>query len=97
MKKENICNMDCFNCIYNDCILPDTYVSADEVISSEKRDEFVEKIFSLPKKNILREQRKEYYEKNKEKRKKYACDYYWAHRDEINAKRKKQRNKTKKK
>lgn len=76
-----ICNEDCFNCKYDDCML-DSLGRYNKDIEPEKISE--QKL----KKKIYR---KQYYEKNKERLQAEHKAYYLAYREEINAKRRKKK------
>ena len=78
---NDICNGDCFNCIYDDCILPEDYLKKQyrkNFIKShpkyyaeyrEKNREQIReksKVYREKNKEQIRERKKAYYEKNKE-------------------------------
>ena len=70
-----ICDKDCFNCIYDDCIL-------DSCGRTERKKK--EKSQSSEAKRLHR-----YYMEHREEVKKKNLAYYREHREEINAKRRK--------
>lgn len=72
-----ICNRDCFNCLYTDCIKED--ISDLERINSKQRDDEIVENEALTYK-------KKYYWENHEKSKKWARDTYNRHKEEYQQK-----------
>lgn len=72
----SICDKDCFNCPYDDCICNE--FSEEDL---EKINALVE-ILTLPEKPPVSEKKRTYYERHKEERKAYQRDYYAKHKQE---------------
>lgn len=79
MKKE-ICNYDCFNCIYDDCI--NDSLSYNDYKQSKALDKESKQVtgkvaetYYERNKERIRMQRKQYYKKNKEKVLQYHKEY----------------------
>ena len=72
MSKQAVCNRDCFNCVYEDCVLDDLS------LEDYKQTTTIEKELLFPKsqkqKKIAAGQ-KAYYEANREKIRNYMRDY----------------------
>ena len=49
---EKVCNLDCFNCIFEDCILPDYYVSNQKLMDFQSDGSCVQEksVEKVPKK-----------------------------------------------
>lgn len=77
-----MCNHDCFNCEYPDCICDD--VSREEKTLSEKIDAFAanKNFVAIMKK---RECGKKDYKKHRDKRLSYSKNYYIKNKDRISA------------
>ena len=80
-----ICDKDCFNCKYPDCIVD--VISNDD--TNYTRD--YNRQYRLKNKKYSREYFRKYREDNKERLKANHKKYYEAHKEEISAKRKAQR------
>ena len=76
-----ICNEDCFNCKYDDCMLDALGRYNEEPEPKELTEEQLKRKIKSAR----------YYEKNKEAIKAQKKAYYYAHREEINAKRRKKK------
>lgn len=76
-----ICNEDCFNCKYDDCIL--------DSLGRYNKEPEPKEVSEKKMKNRIRMAR--YYQENKEAIKAQKKEYYYAHREEINAKRRKKK------
>ena len=76
-----ICNEDCFNCQYDDCVLDSLGRYNEETEPKEVSE----------KKMKARIRMAKYYQENKEAIKAQKKAYYYAHREEINAKRRKKK------
>lgn len=74
-----LCEKDCFNCRYDDCILDGLGRGRPPEAADVKKS-----------KKQLRMH--EYYMKNREKQIKKSREYYQAHREEINARRRKKKD-----
>lgn len=77
---DKICNKDCFNCPYEDCI-------NDEMDHEDYREAAVRdrELFMTPKKRERAAYQKAYYEKNKEKRAAYQKEYREKNREKLAA------------
>lgn len=78
------CNRDCFNCPYNDCILPDDELTEEELALSEAIDAEIA-MESKPKNRPGRPRTlhpKKETELYREERRFYQNEYYRAHREE---------------
>lgn len=94
----NICDKDCLNCKYSDCIC-DEYELIDFIDSESLDKEIIDnrKVFDLSSKSKYENSEKgkkarckaakKYYKMNKTKLLKNSKDYYSQHREEIKAKR----------
>lgn len=76
--RTKICDKDCFNCIYTDCILD----GSDRPVKEAKEP----KELKMTKQAV---RMRKYYIKNREKINARTKAYYWEHREEINARRRK--------
>lgn len=85
-----VCNMDCFNCPYSDCILPDDFVSEEEIALSESLDERIASDYA-PEEEVIRWNRrgrprkicpKKETELYREERRAYQREYYRKHKEE---------------
>ena len=76
-----MCNHDCFNCTYDDCIAPETEDYADALtdIDNAIKDNSIEK-------QKARERAKRYADKHREELREKSRRYYYSHREEQNAK-----------
>jgi hypothetical protein len=76
------CNMDCLNCIFEDCILEDTFIS-------EKEIEIIDNLDMSPKeierKKAQKERKKAYYEAHREQLLEKSKKYRAEHQEQIKA------------
>lgn len=81
------CNEDCFNCIFEDCIVDKT------VTNSEKRarEAAHKKQYYEANKEAFSIRMKEYYQLHKEQIKARQRAYYWKNREKISRRRKQQK------
>ena len=83
MREKNVCNMDCFNCKYKDCI--NNKIELEEYLESEKIDRNIinERGQKRNRKlsNLAIKKKREYREKNPESEKAYARAYYSVNRE----------------
>lgn len=80
LTKNDKCDLDCFNCKFDDCIS-----------GSTKSPHYYRQYYAGHKKEIA-ESRKKYYEKNKEIYKQRSREYYREHKEEILRKQKEKRS-----
>lgn len=85
-KTKPRCNEDCFNCIYEDCIM-DGITLADS--GKRAREAAHKKQYYEANREAMSIRRKAYYQAHKEQIKARARAYYWANKEKI-AQRKKQ-------
>ena len=81
---EGLCDKDCENCKYDDCILPtwNNKQEYDALYYQKNRDARIERS-------------KNWYQDNKQKRLDYCKKYHQEHREELLAKQKEYRDKNK--
>lgn len=77
---SRVCSEDCFNCKYDDCVL-DSLGRYNKVVTPEEKAKKTKAAIRMAK----------YYQENKEAIKAQKKAYYYAHREEINAKRRKKK------
>lgn len=73
--REPICNEDCFNCIYEDCINPDPYGGGIKGMKEAKEEKETRKVkentyYQKNKERALKQARKQYAKKKAEKEEK---------------------------
>lgn len=77
---KTVCNRDCFNCPYPDCVL-DEPMSAEEYAEAREREELLKD----PKARKLAAKQRAYYEANREELAAKQRAYREANREEYNA------------
>lgn len=75
-----VCDRDCFNCTYSDCI--------QERMSSEERADIKARDIKTFGKKERKSGNPEYYQKHKEERKAYQREYYKRNKEKIDEYRK---------
>lgn len=90
MEENKVCNGDCFNCVYDDCIYDEGidptkarkretqrryYEKHKEKMQAYKRQWYEEH------KEHVRQQKREWYEKNKQKKLEYGRQHYQANKE----------------
>ena len=95
---KNICDLDCFNCKFDDCRNDGSRTKKEGemlknagVLPESKRKKYVSKPKTEEQKQRLKEWKKQYNKKNKEKIKEYKSKYYKEHKDEFILRNKKAR------
>lgn len=82
-----LCDMDCLNCKYDDCI--------NDALPTKSEDELLRKSLETTKQEkkrlSARERLKKSYDLNKEKKQAYQRDYYAKNREKISKQRKERR------
>lgn len=86
------CGLDCFNCPFDDCVLPEDWLLQKR---KEKRTNYL-KLYYQEHQEEMDTQHRVYYLEHQEEMRVYSRLYYQKHRDEINARRR-QRYQEKKK
>ena len=84
--RKIICDEDCFNCKFDDCIMSDPYVGRKSLY--ENPQDYSREYYEAHKEKI-RKQKREYYKAKKQKMNKQRREYYEKHREEEKANRKK--------
>ena len=99
--KKQVCNGDCFNCIYPDCIVDD-HITKEEIAASKELDREAKWQDKDNRERHLAEYRaahreeynayqnayqREWREAHREEHNAYHREYYAAHREEIAARR----------
>jgi len=79
MKKKKVCNEDCFNCPYIDCI-------AGLVVQKEKRPYHKTGLDTSDKKAYMKAYNKKYYAAHAKERNAYYNEWKKTHEEEIKAK-----------
>ena len=102
-KKKPVCNRDCFNCIYEDCIdgsmthrdYQEQAAIEKELLfpktAAEKKVAATQKAYREANREKVAEYHKAYYEANREKVAATQKAYYEANREKLAKKRKKKR------
>lgn len=80
--KEKKCNNDCFNCIYDDCILTDADLQ-EKPKKKYKMSEKAKEHYKEYQKKYQREHARKYYLKYIDKVKERHKKYYEEHREKI--------------
>lgn len=76
-----VCNKDCFNCPFDDCI-------NDAMDAEDRRQSLLRDLLTLPKEKAAVRLRNRAYVAENRAAVRQSCRDYWArHRDEINARR----------
>lgn len=90
MSKQKVCNHDCFNCVYEDCIADDplTYDEiklSDSFINMGGHTRTYDRDYYQKNREKILEKRKEYYKKNKGKLNAYGREWRKKNRESVNA------------
>lgn len=78
-----MCNRDCFNCIYDDCILDE--IDENDLQELKDAEEIAGIIKPSKKSGYNKEQKAAYYNAHREKYKSYRRKHYEKHREQIKA------------
>ena len=83
------CNRDCFNCIFEDCIVNE--LLPEDLKEINQRDREIRFINKDNKRKKIAERQRKYHEEHREEINESQRKYYAAHKDELNERRRKYR------
>lgn len=77
-----ICNMDCFNCIFPDCINNGRETKSEKQMKNDLKQKTFKETYYERNREILLKKAKEYNATHREERKKYYKEYYRRNAEE---------------